>query len=99
MTNAQLTLHTPYEAYALLRHRYENAKEKVHQIKLFLSDFWENVKENNPPPYAEALIHIHGCAIQCAQNAIQIAAAAQKSLDCIKEAQEAKQQGQHNEPS
>ncbi len=94
--NAQFTLHTPYEAYALLKHKYEDTKQNVHQVKGFLFNFWRNVKKNSPSPYAEALIHMQDCAIQCAINAMQIAATAQKSLDCIKEA---KQQEQHNEPS
>ena len=82
---AKLTLHSPYEAYAVLKNYYDGIKENRHQIKLFLSDFWDDVKEDNIICYPEDLMRINTCAVSCAKAAIKVAAVAQKILDCIKD--------------
>ena len=83
---AKLTLHSPEEAYAVLKNHYDGVKEKRRQIKLFLSDFWDDVKEDNFICYPEDLMRINDCAVSCAEAAIKVAATAQKTLDCIKNA-------------
>lgn len=86
LNKAQLTFHSPHEAYAVLKNYYESTRETLRQTKLFLSDFWENIREDNTAFYAEMLIDMNACATQCAANAILIALMAQKTVDCIDKA-------------
>lgn len=86
MNPVEGTFHSPYEAYAVMKEKYEGAKEKLHQTKLFISDFWENVKEDNIAYFAEALMHTKENALECAAEVIRTALIAQKTLDCIEKA-------------
>lgn len=83
---SQEALHSPHEAYAVLKEKFEGAREKLCQTKLFIRDFWEHVKEGNAAYYAESLMTTRDCAIECAVEAIRIAMTAQNTIDCIEKA-------------
>ena len=85
LNKAHYTMRTPLVAYELLYDFHKATKKNLHQTGLFISDFWKDIQKDNTAFYAQTLISISDCAINCAINAIQIATAAQHSIYGITE--------------
>ena len=86
INKTQLNIHSPHEAYAVIKEKCECANEKFRQTKRFVKEFWKGVKEENVAYYAEALMATGDCAIECAVEVIRVAIAAQKTIECIDKA-------------
>ena len=80
------TLHSPREAYAILKEKSEAVRDKCNQTEHFIQIFWEHIRTRTDAYYAEALMFARDCAIECAVEAIQVAIAAQNTVDCVQKA-------------
>ncbi len=79
-------LHSPREAYAILKEKSEDARDKCNQTEHFIQIFRERISTRTDAYYVEALMFARDCAIECAVEAIRVAIAAQNTADCIEKA-------------
>ena len=75
--------HSPHEGWAVLREKYDELEEEVHQLDSEINCYlWGSVKRNTTADNAEA---VKQRAIAAACEAVQVAAMAQKYLDMLGE--------------
>ncbi|MGP1474121.1 MAG: hypothetical protein ACTTJ1_01805 [Treponema sp.] len=86
INKTQLTFHSPHEAYAAIKEKYDGVSENVHHLESFIEEFWECVKDKNTACYADVVMTVKDSAIRCAVEAILVAIAAQKTIECIDKA-------------
>jgi hypothetical protein len=73
--------HSPHEGWAVLREKYDELEEEVHQLDGEINCYlWGSVKRNTTADNVEA-IRLRAIAAAC--EAIQVAAMARKYLDML----------------
>lgn len=72
---------SPYEAYAVIKERIEKTRNELDTAKVFLWEYWNDIKNNNSDENSVCLTSLYNHAFCCAAEAIALAATAQKAVN------------------
>ena len=72
---------SPHEAYAVLKERIEKTRNELDTAKVFLWEYWNDIKNNNLNENSVWLTSLYNHAFCCAAEALALAATAQKAID------------------
>ena len=72
---------SPHEAYAVIKERIEKTRNELDTAKVFLWEYWNDIKNNNSNENSVWLTSLCNHAFCCAAEAIVLAATAQKVVD------------------
>lgn len=74
---------SPHEAYAVIKERIEKTRSELDTAKVFLWEYWNDIKNNNSNENSVWLTSLYNHAFCCAAEALVLAATAQKAVDKI----------------
>ena len=74
---------SPHEAYAVIKERIEKTRNELDTAKVFLWEYWNDIKNNNSNENSVWLTSLCNHAFCCAAEALVLAATAQKAVDKI----------------
>ena len=74
---------SPHEAYAVIKERIEKTRNELDTAKVFLWEYWNDIKNNNSNENSVWLTSLYNHAFCCAAEALVLAATAQKAVDKI----------------
>lgn len=74
---------SPHEAYAVIKERIEKTRNELDTAKVFLWEYWNDIKNNNSNENSLWLTSLYNHAFCCAAEALVLAATAQKAVDKI----------------
>ena len=72
---------SPHEAYAVIKERIEKTRNELDTAKVFLWEYWNDIKNNNSNENSLWLTSLCNHAFCCAAEALVLAATAQKAID------------------
>ena len=72
---------SPHEAYAVIKERIEKTRNELDTTKVFLWEYWNDIKNNNSDENSVCLTSLYNHAFCCAAEALALAATAQKAID------------------
>jgi len=72
---------SPHEAYAVIKERIEKTRNELDTAKVFLWEYWNDIKNNNSNENSVWLTSLCNHAFCCAAEALVLAATAQKAID------------------
>lgn len=72
---------SPHEAYAVIKERIEKTRNELDTAKVFLWEYWNDIKNNNSDENSVCLTSLYNHAFCCAAEAIALAATAQKAVN------------------
>lgn len=72
---------SPHEAYAVIKERIEKTRSELDTAKVFLWEYWNDIKNNNSNENSVWLTSLCNHAFCCAAEALVLAATAQKAVD------------------
>lgn len=72
---------SPHEAYAVIKERIEKTRNELDTAKVFLWEYWNDIKNNNLNENSVWLTSLYNHAFCCAAEALALAATAQKAID------------------
>ena len=70
-----------HEAYAVLKERIEKTRSELDTTKVFLWEYWNDIKNNTSDKDHAWLTSLYNHAFCCAAEALVLAATAQKAID------------------
>ena len=79
---------SPYEAYAVIKERIEKTRNELDTAKVFLWEYWNDIKNNNLHENSVWLTSLYNHAFCCAAEALALAATAQKAVDGMEKEEE-----------
>ena len=72
---------SPHEAYAVIKERIEKTRNELDTTKVFLWEYWNDIKNNNSDENSVCLTSLYNHAFCCAAEALALAATAQKTVN------------------
>lgn len=66
-----------HEGYAVLLEEFEEAREELNTLEIYLLDLWVHTKDDEPQT-DENVRAMKACAVRCAAECVQIAAMCEK---------------------
>lgn len=75
--------HTPHEGYAVLLEEVEETTEEAERFKTHLEILWIYILQNNQVQALKMAERMYKTALAAAYEAIQVAAMAEKYLQCL----------------